>query len=110
MADRAQSIVTIPITLTGMGLTNLVNVPDGYELVIVNLTLSVTGDETLQFEGTAVILGPFYLAHGVTLVLPDSKGGWARTAAGCNLGIRNQNGVGVGGSISYRLVPEHFEF
>ncbi len=66
--------------------------------------MTVTFEDT---DGTDRI-GPFQFAANGGISAPDSNVGWTRTADGQGLNLRLSAPVIVGGSLTYRMVPEHF--
>lgn len=112
MADRAGSIQHVNINVAAVGTNPLVAGQAGMVVVVINYVMVPQGAVAITLEdadGTDRV-GPATLLANVPLVSPDSNVGWCRTASGQGLNIFLGANVQVGGSLSYRMVPDHMEF
>ena len=111
MADRAGNIQHLNVNVSATGSTQLVAGQTGMVIVIVNYTLLVYGrvDVTLEDGNGIDRIGPYPFASNGGISAPDSNAGWSKTASGQALNIRLSANVQVGGSLSYRMMPDHLE-
>lgn len=110
MADYSQAAQLQNMNVAVIGPTVLVAGQVGYSVVLIAAVLAAAGAVTVTFEdgdGTNR-LGPMALGANGSLVLPESQLGWARTGSGQSLSLLLSGVVQVGGSITYRLVPDHY--
>ena len=113
MADRAESIQHVNINVNTSGTNPLVPGVAGMDVVIINYVLIVFGAVDVTFEDETVgtdRIGPLPFAANGGISAPDANNGWQRTAEGLGLNIRLSANVRVGGSLTYRRVPHHFQF
>jgi len=110
MADRSLAIARQPvIIITGAGNTTLITGVAGYRIHIVGLALTAdaVAQITLQDEHTSLM--DIRLVAGGVIVLPDSRAGWIRCQSGDDFVLANGTAANVGGTILYRMVPDHIE-
>jgi hypothetical protein len=112
MADRALAVQGMNVNVAAMGQTVLVVGVAGYVVELINCILLTNGAVQVTFEdanGTDR-MGPMSMQNNGILPLSASLPGWIRTASGQGLAINLSAAVQVGGSITYRLVPDHQQY
>ena len=112
MADRPTSVRYVNIDVNTSGTNVLVAGVAGMSIYVLNLTLLCFAavDVTLEEAGTGTDrLGPYSFNANGGISMPDSTVGWTRLAGGQGLNIRLSGNVRVGGSVAYRMMPEHLE-
>ncbi len=112
MADRSLEIRYLNVDVSA-GESNIlvVGVPE-YTIVLLSYALVAAGAVITTFEdsdGTNRI-GPMALGANAIATASENRIGWTRTGSGLGLNLLLGGAVQVGGSITYRLVPDHFEF
>ena len=113
MADRASEVRYLNIDVDTAASHVLVAGVVGYRIVLLNFILVAAGAVTATFEDVTTginRIGPMALAANGFITGVDSKCGCTSTASGAGLNLLLGGGVQVGGSIAYRLVPDHMEF
>lgn len=112
MADRALEVRYADVNVAAGASNVLVAGVAGYCIVLLNFVLVAAGAVTATFEdsGTGTDrIGPMAIAAN-GFVSADSNIGLTRTASGAGLNLLLGGAVQVGGSIAYRLIPDHMEF
>ncbi len=113
MANRATEIRYLNVNEnTGASNVLVVGVV-GYDIILLSYVLVAAGAVDVTFEDATAgtdRIGPMPLAANGGVSAPENKNGWCRTATGLGLNLLLGGAVQVGGAISYRLVPSHFEF
>ncbi len=112
MADRAGPAQHIPVNVNTSGSTQVVAGVAGMDAVLININLISQGANIVTLEDGVGMdrIGPWSFAANGGISMPDSNVGWTRFGTGQSLNIRLSLNVRVAGSLSYRMVPEHFRF
>jgi hypothetical protein len=112
MADRPTSVRYENINVNTTGTNVLVAGVAEMSIYVINLSLLTFGavNVTLEEAGSGTDrMGPYPFAANGGISMPDSNVGWTRLAVGQGLNIRLSGNVQVGGSVAYRMIPEHME-
>jgi len=109
MANIASELRRVVVDESAQATHELVAGASGYSVAVVAAALTAAGDVVATFRDESEVLAPFRLIDGVPLTLPDSSGGWIRTAGGSALSLQLGAAVAVRGVVLYRLIPSHME-
>lgn len=109
MADRATEIRRALVDVNTAATHSLVAGFIGYRIHVVAAVLTAAGNVTVTVRGGVGVAAPVTMIAGTPLVLPECSAGWIRCLTGQALQIELGAAVAVGGTVIYRLVPDHVE-
>ena len=109
MADRSLAVVSAPIIESVAGAHVLVNGVVGYRIHVIAIALTALGTVSLTIQDETASLADIHLQAGQSFVLPECSNGWMRSVSGENLSIVLGGAIAIGGTIVYRLLPDHTE-
>jgi hypothetical protein len=109
MADRALEIQRALVDVNTAAVNDIVAGVVGYRIHVVAAVLVAAGNVTVTVRGGAGVAVPVTMIAGTPLVLNECTAGWIRCLTGQALQVELGGAVAVGGTVVYRLVPDHVE-
>jgi hypothetical protein len=110
MADRARTLVHSRVNENTAAVHEQVAGVTGFRVALVSMVVGAHGavDVSITDSDGTVLIGPIPMEAEDQLVLPEASACWCLSTSGQGLAIQLSAGVQVAGSITTRLLPDHF--
>ncbi len=109
MSIRATEIRRVLINVDAVEVYDIVDGVADNRIHVVAAVIVAAGNVTVTVRGGAGLAVPITMIAGVPLVLNECAAGWIRCLSGQPLQVELSAAVAVGGTVVYRMVPDHVE-